>query len=148
MSKKLAQGATLIGSRMMGVFDSILAALGLRPKADAADAGLEDADERDLELEQIDDAGGFDFERDIARFFTAEFRIETAWDARTRRTALFREYAIDSVAHWYQIKATFERWLETPEAKAKYKDADDLLEARMTTTQALSLDDYEREQRD
>ena len=128
----------------MGLLDSILSAIGLRRKS-APKPAIEDEDERDLELEKIDDAGSFDFSADIARYFTAEFRIETAWDAHARRDALFREYGVEGVKHWYQIKATFERWLETPEAKAKFKTPDDLLQARMTTTQTMSLDDLDLE---
>ena len=127
----------------MGLLDSILSTIGLRRKQD--EPALEDLAERDLELEKTDDVGSFDFSHDIARFFPAEFRIETAWDMPERRTALFEEYEVESVKHWYQIKATFQRWLETPEAKAKYQNADDLLQARMTTTQAMSLDELDVE---
>lgn len=136
----------------MGLLDSILSALGLRRKP-AEDEGDPPADEaaavsdeqRDPELEARDDAGSFDFEADIARYFTAEFRIEMAWDDRERRESLFAEYQVRDTKHWYQIKATFERWLETPAAKAKYRTASDLMQARMTTTQTMTLDDLELE---
>jgi hypothetical protein len=128
----------------MGLLDSILSALGLRRKIEDDDEpASEDPqdDERDPALEAEDDAGSFDFEGDIARYFTAEFRVETAWDDRERREALFAEYQIRDTKHWYQIKATFGRWLETPAAKAKYRTASDLMQARMTTTQTMTLDD-------
>lgn len=130
----------------MGLLDSILSTLGLRkkPGLDAGESGsgeLEHDDERDPELEAIDDPGSFDFEADIARYFTAEFRIETAWDNHERRASLFEEYQVRDTKHWFQIQATFERWLETPAAKAVYRTPDDLVRARMTTTQTMTLDD-------
>jgi len=99
--------------------------------------------ERDLELEAQDDSGSFDFARDIARFFTAEFRIEQAWANRDRRAQLFAEYEVRDAAHWYQIKATFERWLESPEGKALYPSEASLTQARMTTTQTVTIDELE-----
>ena len=153
----------------MGLFDSILSTLGLKKDPPAAednagegtasaggeadgsdDAGAgdpdpaeanADEDERDPELEAQDDSGTFDFDRDIARYFTAEFRIEQVWSSLERRVMLFEEYGIRDTKHWFQIRATFERWLETPEAKAKYPTKQDLLQARMTTTQTMTLDD-------
>jgi hypothetical protein len=128
----------------MGLLDSMLAALGMRKGAPAADdASPEEAvdPERDLALEQQDDTGSFDFEADIARFFTAEFRLDMVSGSPVRRDGLFVEYAIRDVAHWYQIKATFARWLETPAGKTKFPSAAALTEARMTTTQTMSVDD-------
>ncbi|HLT36976.1 MAG TPA: hypothetical protein VK034_11845 [Enhygromyxa sp.] len=145
----------------MGLFARIASALGLR-KQEPRDDGDETNDpprdhddqtgdslplddpERDPELEAKDDCGSFDFERDIARFFTAEFRVEQAWNNRERRQQLFSEYDIRDGAHWFQIRATFERWLETPEGKAKYPDAAALSQARMTTTQTVSIDELEQ----
>lgn len=136
----------------MGLLDSILSALGLRRRepdlSDDPQAGEADelaSEERDPELEAQDDPGSFDFEGDIARYFTAEFRIETAWDNHERRELLFEEYRIRDAKHWYQIKATFERWLETPAAKAKYRTPGDLMQARMTTTQTMTLDELQLE---
>ncbi len=128
----------------MGLLDSILSVFGLRRKRGESQG--EDEGERDLELEKVDDAGSFDFAGDIARFFTAEFRVETAWGNHARRDELFAEYEIDSVQHWYQIKATFERWLRSPAGRDKYASPDELLRARMTTTQTMSLDDLDLEQ--
>ena len=128
----------------MGLLDSILSAFGLRRKqSEEPDAGESEA--RDPELEAIDDRASFDFDTDIARYFTAEFRIETSWGNPNRRASLFREYTIRDVQHWYQVKATFERWLETPAAKAKYRTPQDLMQARMSTTQTMSLDDLDLE---
>jgi len=131
----------------MGLLDSILSTLGLRRKRGDASSDDEDshADERDPKLEAIDDRASFDFDGDIARYFTAEFRVETSWGNPPRRETLFREYEIRDVAHWYQVKATFARWLETPAAKAKYPTPQALAQARMSTTQTMSLDDLDLE---
>ena len=128
----------------MGLLDSIFVTLGLRKDApSSADEPLSGADdpERDMDLEKQDDHGTFDFEADVGRFFTAEFRIDTLWDKPERRDLLFVEYEIRDVAHWYQIKATFRRWVQTPAGKAKYPTSKELMQARMSTTQAVNLDD-------
>jgi hypothetical protein len=145
----------------MGLFDRIFSALGLRKQGsehdeiehDEPDAGAASAEpaaepddgiERDLELEAQDDCACFDFEGDIARFFTAEFRVEQAWNNPPRRGQLFAEYEIRDGAHWYQVKATFKRWLASPEGKALYADDDALMQARMTTTQTVTVDELEQ----
>lgn len=146
----------------MGLFQRLLSALGLRkqgPQAGSDDASNEDGQavdssaseagdaasdiERDPELEAQDDCASFDFEHDIARFFTAEFRIEQAWQNLPRRAQLFAEYEIRDGAHWYQVKATFERWLESPEGKAIYPTESALMQARMTTTQTVTIDELD-----
>jgi hypothetical protein len=106
--------------------------------------GDEDDPERDPELEAEDDAASFDFARDIARYFTAEFRIEQAWNNHERRELLFSEYQVRDSKHWYQVQATFERWLESDEGKAKYPDDQALMLARMTTTQTVTVDDIDK----
>jgi hypothetical protein len=147
----------------MGLFARIASALGLRkqepgdgtndetnererdvsPPATIESPVLDDI-ERDLQLEAQDDSGCFDFGRDIARFFTAEFRLEQAWNNHERREQLFVEYQIRDGAHWYQIKATFERWLESAEGKAKYPNQAAISQARMTTTQTVTVDELEQ----
>ena len=151
----------------MGLLDRIISAIGLGKQGPSEAPGDEAASaergeheqpdpearapapaasdpERDPELEAQDDYGSFDFARDIARFFTAEFRIEQAWTNRDRREQLFAEYEIRDAAHWYQIKATFERWLESPEGKSLYPSEASLTQARMTTTQTVTIDELER----
>jgi hypothetical protein len=147
----------------MGLFDSIRSALGLGQKQPESDEQL-DVDVNglgsDIEIDIVDlgesdeaggqhlvgnidttsfDAGSFDFERDIARYFTAEFRIETATHDPVRRERLFAEYDVQNLEHWHRIQGAFERWLETPAAKAKYRTPGDLMQARMTTTQTMTL---------
>jgi len=158
----------------MGIFARIMSSLGLRKDdsdsdaAESSDAAAsddasaagegeasseaqpktamrpEDDPERDLELEAQDDAADFDFGHDIARYFTAEFRVEQAWNNRERRDQLLEEYGLRDGAHWLQVKATFKRWLESPEGKAKYPSEEALLQARMTTTQTVTVDELEQ----
>lgn len=137
----------------MGLLDSIRSALGLRKRP-------REGDEYDLELDDVEivdddpsasascnlelqtfDSGSFDWDRDIARYFTAEFRIETATHDPARINQLFIEYDVEDLEHWRRIQAEFERWLQTPAAKAKYRNGDDLMRARMSTTQTMSLAD-------
>lgn len=139
----------MVFSRSMGLLDSIRSVLGLRRKP-------RDIDEYEVELDEVEiieddseqsepfgsfDSGSFDFERDIARYFTAEFRIETATHDPVRRSELFIEYDVEDLEHWHRIQAEFQRWLETPMAKAKYRTDDDLMRARMSTTQTMTLAD-------
>jgi hypothetical protein len=138
----------------MGLFDSLRSVFGLGRKSRESDESLDQLDQRDQGAGQRGagdgdsngeptsfDSGSFDFERDIARYFTAEFRIETATHDPVRRSSLFAEYHVESLEHWQQIQAAFEAWLETPAAKAKYRTPNDLMQARMTTTQTMTLAD-------
>ena len=150
----------------MGLFGRIFSALGKRKPIEADGDGDEEGGasesgesqaeqsgasplpkddvERDPELEAKDDPASFDFARDIARFFTAEFRVEQAWYEPERRDQLLSEYGVRDGTHWYQVKATFERWLESPEGKSKYPNEDSLVQARMTTTQTVSSGEIEQ----
>jgi hypothetical protein len=125
----------------MGLLDRLRSAFGVGSRApDEATGEPPDDVERDPQLEAQDDSASFDFEQDIARFFTAEFRIEQVWTHGDRRERLFAEYEIRDGTHWYQVKATFERWLESPRGRALYPDESALMQARMTTTQTVTLD--------
>lgn len=129
----------------MGLLDRLRSALGSRAPDDATGESVDQVEEvggveRDPHLEAQDDPASFDFEQDIARFFTAEFRIEQVWMHGDRREQLFAEYQIRDGAHWYQVKATFERWLESPRGRVLYPDESALMQARMTTTQTVTLD--------
>jgi hypothetical protein len=138
----------------MGLFDSLRSVFGLGRKSRESDESLDQLDQRDQGAGQRGagdgdsngeptsfDSGSFDFERDIARYFTAEFRIETATHDPARRERLFAEYDVQNLEHWQRIQGAFERWLETPAAKAKYRTPGDLMQARMTTTQTMTLAD-------
>ncbi|MFV8752276.1 DUF6620 family protein [Nannocystaceae bacterium ST9] len=146
----------------MGLLDTILIALGLKKKDDdeqqhqhhhaaaaasaaaAAEPEEEDDDDddgerRNYDLEAKDDPASFDFAGDIARYFTAEFKIEQAWEDESKRAGLFREYGVRDSQHWYQVKATFERWTQSPAGRAKYPTPGDWMQAKMTTTQTLMM---------
>jgi hypothetical protein len=147
--------------RDMGLLDTILTALGLKKNDEdeqkhqqhhapassgsSAEAQAEDDEDdddgerRDYDLEAKDDSGSFDFERDIARWFTAEFKVEQAWEDESKRATLFSEYGIRGSQHWYQIRATFERWTESPAGRRKYPTPGDWIQAKMTTTQTLMM---------
>ena len=133
----------MVSSWCMGLLASIRSVFGLRRNSEFDDVELE-VDDDDIEL--LDDtppfeSGTFDFEHDISRYFTAEFRIETATHDPERRSSLFAEYDVEDLEHWHRIQAEFQRWLESPGAKAKYRSPDDLMMARMSTTQTMTLAD-------
>jgi hypothetical protein len=151
----------------MGIFDSILSALGLGGMAnkvsdvasqaeqlrdaaagvddddadDDADDDDSDADEgRDYDLEAKDDFARFDFNGDLAGWVEAKARVEHHWENEPKRDELFATYGIRGTQHWYQVQATFERWSESPAARAKYPTYGDLVQAMMTTQQRVSME--------
>ncbi len=94
-----------------------------------------DPDRRDYDLEAKDDAAGFDLGNDLAGYYTAEFRIEQAWEDEAGRAKLFAEYKIRDQQHYRQVKATVERFIVSPKAKAKYGDVGDIMHVKMKATQ-------------
>jgi hypothetical protein len=151
----------------MGLLDTILTALGLKkpepeaseysPPPPARPASNQDADEperveeeeeeeeddgegRDYALEARDDRASFDFDNAIEGYFEAQFRIEQAWEDEPKRAQLFGKYGIRNVQHWYQVKATFERWSESPAARRKYATPGDLMQVQMNVTQKVAMD--------
>jgi hypothetical protein len=95
----------------------------------------DDGDRRDYDLEAQDDAAGFDLTNDLPGYYTAEFRIEQAWEDDAQRTQLFAEYSIRDQQHYRQVKATVERFIMTPQAQAKYGDVNDIMHVKMKATQ-------------
>jgi hypothetical protein len=149
----------------MGILDTILIALGLKkpdpepsfdappaarpgsqPAADEPDDDDEQEDEdddgegRDYALEARDDRASFDFDNDVERYFEAQFRIEQAWEDEPKRASLFEQFGIRNVQHWYQVKATFERWSESPAARRKYATPGDLTQVQMNCTQKVAME--------
>lgn len=150
----------------MGLLDTILTALGLRkeapaeshdappparasqPEADShdshdsddGDADDDDGEGRDYALEARDDRASFDFDNAVERYFEAQFRIEQAWEDEGKRAQLFGQFGIRNVQHWYQVKATFERWSESPAARAKYPTHGDLMQVQMNCTQKVAME--------
>jgi hypothetical protein len=95
----------------------------------------DDGDKRDYALEAKDDAAGFDLPGDLPGWYTAEFRIEQAWEDEAQRAQLFAEYKIRNQQHFRQVKATVERFIQTPQAQAKYGDVNDIMHVKMKATQ-------------
>lgn len=153
----------------MGLLDTILSMLGLKkpesesdhtppahspasssspaPQDDPADdddSSSSDEDDdgegRDYDLEARDDRASFDFDNAIDTWFEAQFRIEQAWEDEPKRASLFGKYGIRNVQHWYQVKATFERWSESPACRRKYATPGDLIQAQMNSTQKVAMD--------
>ncbi len=94
-----------------------------------------DDDRRDYAMEAKDDAAGFDLLGDLPGYYTAEFRIEQAWEDEAQRAQLFAEYKIRNVQHFRQVKATVDRFIQSPQAQAKYGDVNDIMHVKMKATQ-------------
>lgn len=94
-----------------------------------------DDDRRNYDLEAQDDAASFDLLNDLPGYYTAEFRIEQAWEDEAQRAQLFAEYGIKNQQHFRQVKATVERFIMTPQAQAKYGDVNDIMHVKMKATQ-------------
>ena len=148
----------------MGLLDTILSMLGLKkpdsesdnspppsysPPASSASAPEpeeedepedDDGEGRDYALEARDDRASFDFDNDIDTWFGAQFRVEQAWEDEPKRAQLFGQYGIRNVQHWYQVKATFERWSESPACRRKYATPGDLVQAQMNVTQKVAME--------
>ena len=95
----------------------------------------EDSSRRDYDLEAQDDAASFDLLGDLPGYYTAEFRIEQAWEDEPQKARLFAEYGIRNEQHYRQVKATVERFVMTPQAQAKYGDINDIMHVKMKATQ-------------
>jgi hypothetical protein len=95
----------------------------------------DDGERRDYALEAKDDQAGFDLANDLPGWYTAEFRIEQAWEDEAQRAQLFAEYKIRNVQHFRQVKATVDRFIQSPQAQAKYGDVNDIMHVKMKATQ-------------
>ncbi len=98
-----------------------------------------DPDRRDYAMEAKDDAAGFDLLNDLPGYYTAEFRIEQAWEDEAGRAQIFSEYGVRNVQHYRQVKATVERFIQTPAAQAKYGDQGDIMHVKMKATQDFMM---------
>jgi hypothetical protein len=107
-----------------------------QPAAEPEEASSDDDGEgRNYDLEAQDDQAGFDLLGDLPGYYTGEFRIEQAWEDEGQRAQLFAEYKIRNVQHYHQVKATVERFIQSPPAKAKYGDVGDIMHVKMKATQ-------------
>ncbi len=95
----------------------------------------DDGDKRDYDMEAKDDAAGFDLLGDLPTYYTAEFRIEQAWEDEAGRAKIFAEYKIRDAKHYRQVKATVDRFIQSPQAQAKYGDVNDIMHVKMKATQ-------------
>ena len=90
---------------------------------------------RDYDLEEQDDFARFDPMNDLPGWYTAEFRIEQAWEDEPQKAQLFGEYGVRNEQHYRQVKATIERFIQTPQAQAKWGDINDIMHVKMKATQ-------------
>jgi hypothetical protein len=99
--------------------------------SDDDDAGFK----RDYDLEAKDDSASFNIKQDLAPYYVAEFRIEQAWDDIDTRKKLFAEYGVRNEQHYYQVKATVERYISSPAAQQKYGGVGEIMHVKMKATQ-------------
>lgn len=90
--------------------------------APAADGDDDDGAPRDYALEAVDDAAGFDLANDLTTYFVAEMQIEMAWEDAPERHALFGRFGIRGEQHFYQVKATVERYINSPHGQGRWGD--------------------------
>jgi Family of unknown function (DUF6620) len=145
----------------MGFFDAIKSALGGKaaqvvgqavpnrpaqpanpaPEPVEAQAPEESSDDdgdgfrRDYDLEAKDDSARFDLRGDLGGYYVGEFRIEQAWEDVAKRRELFAEYGIRNEQHFYQVKATVERYIQSPGALQKYGGVGEIMHVKMKATQ-------------
>ena len=99
----------------------------------------DDGDRRDYDLEAKDDQAGFNLMGDLPGWYVAEFRIEQAWEDEATRAQLFAEYGVRNVQHYRQVKATVDRFIQSPQAQAKYGDINDIMHVKMKATQGYMM---------
>ncbi|MEM6994044.1 MAG: DUF6620 family protein [Myxococcota bacterium] len=114
--------------------------------ADVEDVDIDEDDddeeedfERDYDLEEVDDQAGFDFMNDLAGYFAAELKIEEAWEDKATRIAKLNEYAIRDEAHYYQVKATLERYVVSDDAETRYGGLDAIMQIQANARQDQAM---------
>ncbi len=105
------------------------------PEDDSSDDDDDAGFKRDYDLEAKDDHASFDLQGDLEGWYVAEFRIEQAWEDDAGRTAIFAEYGIRDQPHYYQVKATVDRYVQSPAAQAKYGGMGEIMHVKMAATQ-------------
>jgi hypothetical protein len=95
----------------------------------------DDGERRNYDLEAKDDTASFDLQNDLPGYYTAEFRIEQAWEDEPARAKLWAEYGIKGFQHYHQVKATVERYISSPAAQAKYGGVGEIMHVKMKATQ-------------
>ena len=67
-------------------------------------------------------------------YFLAENQIEQGWEDRGQRHALFAHYGIRDEPHFYQVKATVERFVNSDEGQARWGDLGTIMQLKMNAT--------------
>jgi len=75
---------------------------------------------RDYQLEAVDDSASFDLRRDLSAWFRAERHIEASWEDRSQRRMALARHGIRDEPHYFQVKATVERFVAGAEARQIY----------------------------
>lgn len=94
-----------------------------------------DDETRDFALEAVNDVASFDLFNDLGSYFVAEMEIERAWEDRQTRRELLQRYGMRSLRHYHQVKATVDRFMQTPQAAHKYGTLHDMMHLKMRVTQ-------------
>jgi len=94
-----------------------------------------DDETRDYRLEATNDVASFDLFNDLESFFLAQLEIERAWDSREVRRELLQRHGIRSLKHYHQVKATVERFIQSPQAAQRYGTVHDIMHLQMRVTQ-------------
>ncbi|MEO6419054.1 MAG: DUF6620 family protein [Polyangiaceae bacterium] len=94
---------------------------------------------RDYDLEARDDAASFNLQNDLGGYYVAEFRIEQNWDDLPQRYSLLKEYGVRNEQHYYQVKATVERFIQSPFATQKWGGIGEIMHVKMKATQDFMM---------
>ena len=94
-----------------------------------------DDETRDYRIEGTNDVGAFDLFNDLSSYFLAEFLVERAWDDRQERRQLLQHYGFRGLPHYRQVKATVERFMQSPQAAQRYGTIHDMMHLKMRVTQ-------------
>jgi len=98
-------------------------------------AGDDDDDfVRNYELEAVDDYQTFDLANDLGRWYQAEHQIEMAWEDKGERMAKLREFGVRDEPHFYQLRATVERYIQSPHAAQRWGDIGTIMQLKMNAT--------------
>lgn len=108
-------------------------------EVDEDDEDEEDDYERDYDLEEVDDMAAFDFNADLHGYFQAEFVVEQAWEDKATRIATLNRYGIRDEAHYHQVKATLERYVQTDEAETRWGGLDAIMQIQVNARTDYSM---------
>lgn len=107
------------------------------PQADDDDDRDGDDFVRNYAMEAVDDYQTFDLANDLGRWYQAEHQIEMAWEDKGERMAKLREFGIRDEPHFYQLRATVERYIQSPHAAQRWGDIGTIMQLKMNATMEL-----------